>query len=159
MPKQRIKNSKPTAADAELILKLYDLRRESEMRKARDFIARFTPESFEDIKKVALAYPSPENNWLRQVAGYWEMAASLVNHGTLHHGLFVENNPEMFAFFCRIRPFLKEMREFFQSPELLANVEKVVMATPQSRERLRQMEARMEMRKQMIAQGAAARTA
>jgi hypothetical protein len=159
MPKQRTKDSKPTAADADLILKLYDLRREAEMRKARDFITSFSPQSFEDIKKVALAYPSPENNWLRQVAGYWEMAASLVNHGTLHYELFVENNPEMFAFFCRFRPFLKEMREFFQAPELLANVEKVIMATPQSRERLRQMEARMAMRKQMMAQASVARTA
>jgi hypothetical protein len=159
MPKQRTKNSKPTAADADLILKLYDLRREAEMRKARDFMFRFSPENFEDLKKVLLAYPSPENNWIRQVTGYWEMASSLVNHGTLDYGLFVENNPEMFAFFCKLRPFLKELREFFKAPEVLANVEKVIMATPQSRERLRQVEARMAMRKQMMAQAAVARTA
>ena len=67
---------KATAHDAELVLKLYDLRREAEMRKARSwFGAEFWPQSAADILKVASAFPSQENAWLRQVASYWDMVA------------------------------------------------------------------------------------
>ncbi|HLB90972.1 MAG TPA: hypothetical protein VJK27_01450, partial [Terriglobales bacterium] len=70
---------KATAQDAEVILKLYDLRREAEMRKARHwFVAEFWPESADDFLKVANAFPSQENSWIRQVGSYWDMAASLV---------------------------------------------------------------------------------
>ena len=70
---------KATAHDAKLILKLYDLRREAEMRKARNwFGAEFWPQSADEVMKVVNAFPSQENAWLRQVGGYWEMAASLV---------------------------------------------------------------------------------
>jgi hypothetical protein len=67
----------PTTADAELIVKLYDLRREAELRKARSWWLGFWPESTDDIMKIASTMGSQENNWLRQVGGYWEMAASL----------------------------------------------------------------------------------
>ena len=61
-----------TAADAQIILQLYDLRRDAKMRKARHFIAaEFWPESAEDTLRIARAYPSPENTWLRQVTSYW----------------------------------------------------------------------------------------
>ena len=77
-----------TAADAQIILQLYDLRRDAEMRKARQFIsAEFWPESAEDTLRIARAYPSPENTWLRQVTSYWEMAASCVLRGALQEGL------------------------------------------------------------------------
>src|SRR5437870_8151662 len=67
-----------TTADAQLILQLYDFRREAEMRKARHFIsAEFWPESAEDTLRLARQYPSTQNTWLRQVTSYWEMAVSL----------------------------------------------------------------------------------
>jgi len=67
---------KPTAADAQLILQLYDLRREAEMRKARSWwLGEFWPQSADDVVKVAWAMGTQENNWLRQVGGYWSMAA------------------------------------------------------------------------------------
>ena len=70
---------KPTIADAQLILQLYDLRREAEMRKARNWWGgEFFPQSADDVMKMAFTMGSPENNWLRQVAGYWNMAASFV---------------------------------------------------------------------------------
>jgi len=63
---------KATVADAQLIAQLYDLRREPEMRKARNWWgADFFPQSADDILKVAWAMNTQENNWLRQVAGYW----------------------------------------------------------------------------------------
>ena len=81
---------KPTATDAQLILQLYDLRREPEMRKARNWwAADFFPENADDFVKVAWAMGSQENNWLRQVSGYWGMAASFVLQGVLNEELFL----------------------------------------------------------------------
>src|SRR5205085_950764 len=81
----------PTAADAQLILQLYDLRREAEMRKARNWwLVTFWPRTADEFIKVATALGSQENNWLRQVGGYWDLAASLVLHGTIHPDLFLE---------------------------------------------------------------------
>jgi hypothetical protein len=80
---------KPTTSDAHLILELYDLRREAEMRKARNWFAgEFFPQSADDFVKIANAFPSQENAWMRQVAGYWDMAASLVLHGAVNEELF-----------------------------------------------------------------------
>ena len=75
-------SKKPTAADAQLILQLYDLRREAEMRKARNWwLVNFWPESAEDFMKIGGAMGTQENNWLRQAAGYWSMASSLALAG------------------------------------------------------------------------------
>ena len=63
-------SKKPTSADAQLVLQLYDLRREAEMRKARNWwAAEFFPQSADDVMKVAFIASAPENNWFRQVAG------------------------------------------------------------------------------------------
>ena len=70
---------KPTTADAQLILQLYDLRREAEMRKAAPWWAvSFDPQNADDFLKVAWAMGTQENAWLRQVSGYWDMVASFV---------------------------------------------------------------------------------
>jgi hypothetical protein len=83
--------AKPTAADAQLILKLYGLRREAELRKARQWwVVTFSPQSADDFMKVSSAFGTPENDWLRQVLGYWGIASSLVNHGALNRKLFLE---------------------------------------------------------------------
>ena len=75
---------KATPHDGQLMLKLYDLRREAEMRKARNwFLVDFWPLNADDFVKVANAFPSQENSWLRQVGGYWDMASSLVLQGAL----------------------------------------------------------------------------
>src|SRR5207302_1344892 len=113
-------STKPTPADAELILKLYDLRREAEMRKARNWwVGAFWPQNADEVAKIASALGTQENNWLRQVGGYWEMAASLVLHGALNEDLFLEGSfsGEMFFIFAKVRPFLKELREKMQAPK------------------------------------------
>jgi len=135
----------PTHADAELILKLYDLRREAEIRKARNWWLGFWPNSADEILKVATALGSQENAWLRQVGGYWEMAASFVLHGTLNRALFLEGSfsGEMFVIFGKIEPFLKELREKMQNPNLFGNVEKVIMTSQGGVERLKQTQERM----------------
>jgi|SRR5581483_4375744 hypothetical protein len=135
----------PTAADAELILKLYDLRREAELRKARNWWLGFWPESAEDVMKVATALGTQENAWMRQVGGYWELAASLVLHGTLNRELFMEGSfsGEMFFFFAKVEPFIKEVREKMQSPNVFGNVEKLIMSSAGGPERLKETKERI----------------
>ena len=140
-------SSTPTTADAELITKLYDLRRESEIRKARNWWIGFWPESADDILRIATALGTQENAWLRQVGGYWEMAASFVLHGTLNRDLFLEPSfsGEMFLFYGKIQPFLKDVREKMQNPAIFANVEKLIATSEGAPERLKQVQARTAM--------------
>jgi hypothetical protein len=151
---------KPTADDAKLILKLYDLRREAELRKARNWwVMDFWPNTAEDFIKVASAMGTQENNWLRQVGGYWDMTASLVLHGTIHPDLFLEGgfSGEMFFIYAKIRPMLKDLREKMQSPGLFSNVEKVIMSSKTGRERLKTVSARVESRRKVLAEAAKAK--
>ena len=95
---------KPTAADAQLILQLYDLRREPEMRKARNWWGvEFWPQSADDFMKIVGAMGSQENNWLRQVGGYWSMAASFVLQGALNEELFIQPAVSCEMFLCSRR--------------------------------------------------------
>lgn len=152
-------SKKPTAADAELILKLYDLRREAEMRKARDWwVVRFWPQTADDFVKVANAMGTQENNWLRQVGGYWDMAAAMVLRGAIHPELFLEGgvSGEMFFLYAKIQPILKDLREKMQSPGLFSNVEKVIMSSKTGRERLKTVSARVASRRKVLAEAAKA---
>src|SRR5271169_3001927 len=120
---------KPTAADAEVILKLYDLRRESEMRKARNWwLNQFNPESSDDLIKLGMAMGTQENNWLRQVAGYWNMAAGLALAGTVSPDLFLDPSfsGEMFVCYAKVKAFLKDLRAKSGNPHIFANVEKLI---------------------------------
>jgi hypothetical protein len=139
---------KVTTADAQLILQLYDLRREPEMRKARNWwITSFWPESADDFMKIAGAMGSQENNWLRQVGGYWSMAASFVLHGALNEELFIQPavSGEMFFVFAKVHPFLKEVREKIGDPQMFGNIEKVITSSKFGRERLKFTLKRVEM--------------
>jgi len=144
---------KPTADDARLILKLYDLRRESELRKARSFIGgQFWPDTIDDYNKIASAMGTQENAWLRQAMGYWELSASLVNHGTIHPDLFLEPSfsGEMFLIYSKMKPFIKELREK-SSPTFLINVEKLVNSTKKTREYQARMEKNLANRRKAMA--------
>ena len=150
---------KPTAADAQLILQLYDLRREAEMRKARNWwLVDFWPQTADDFIKVATALGTQENNWLRQVAGYWDMAAALVLHRTIDSDLFLEGgvSGEMFFLYAKLQPILKDLREKMQSPALFSNVEKVILSSTTGRERLKMVEARVAARRKMMSEAAKA---
>ena len=142
---------KPTAADAELILKLYDLRREAEIRKARHWwLVNFWPESADDVMKIGSALGTQENNWLRQVAGYWNLAASLALAGTVNQELFLDPSfsGEMFFLFAKVKPFLPELREKSKNPRMFANVEKLINSTKQGREFLKYVEGQIAVRRE-----------
>ena len=148
---------KATAHDAELVLKLYDLRREAEMRKARSwFGAEFWPQNADEFIKVATAFGSQENAWIRQVGGYWDMAASLVLQGALNEELFLQPgvSGEMFFIFAKIHPFLKEFREKTNNPEVFANIEKVATGSKTARKRLERISKNVEIRRKELAKTA-----
>jgi hypothetical protein len=135
--------SQATYHDAELVLRLYDLRREAVMRQARDFFGNFMPSSFEELMGVMGNFGSKENAYLRQVLSYWEMAAALVVHGTLNADLAQDTLGEMNFVYAKVQPYLKRIRETMNIPEFLQNMEKVIEGTPEGRERLKRMQERM----------------
>jgi hypothetical protein len=146
---------KPTAADVQLILQLYDLRREAEMRKARNWWAgEFFPENADDFLKVSWAMGTQENNWLRMVSGYWGMAASFVLHDALSEDLFLQPgfSGEMFLIYAKLHPFIKELRQKLDDPHVFLNVEKVITHTKWGRDRLQFMLKRVEMMRQRRAE-------
>jgi hypothetical protein len=148
---------KATPQDGQLMLQLYDLRREAEMRKARNwFLVDFWPQNADDFMKVANAFPSQENNWIRQVASYWDMAASLVLQGALHEELFLQPgcSGEMFFFFAKVYPFLKELRQKMNNPDAWANIEKVATGSKLARKRLERVSVTVETRRKQMAKAA-----
>jgi hypothetical protein len=145
-----------TAADAEIILKLYELRREPEMRKARDYIgAEFWPESFEGLWKE-IGMTGEKNRWFRQVYGYWEMAAALALHGSVDEELFVTTQTEMFYAFAKINAYLKNFRE--RSPDFMISITTLCERNAKARERLAQYESQMPLFRQRIAEEKEKRT-
>jgi len=124
---------------ADLILKLYDLRREEVMRKARKWYMReFYPQTAEDVVSVLRGNHSA---YFRMVTSYWEMAASFVNNGAIDWKMFMEANPgEPVNVFVKLYPCLEELRSMFASKyddsQALQNLEQVVMKLPNAKERL-----------------------
>ena len=122
------------AESAELILKLYDLRREAKMREARSWIIGFFPETTQDVLKVMI--DAETSAYYRMVTSYWNMAASFVNHGAIDEEMFSEANGEHFVVFAKIEPFLSDLRETMGNPDILGNLEKLIMRQPDAKERL-----------------------
>ena len=136
------KAKRATAEDAQLVMKLYDLRREAEMRKARHFMTvEFWPKDADDLVKIVNSFPSQENAWVRQVGGYWDMAASFVLQGALNEELFLQPgcSGEMFFVFAKFYPFLKEFREKTNNPDAFANIERVATGSKTGRKRLERL--------------------
>lgn len=151
---------KATAHDAQVILQLYDLRREPEMRKARSWYAtEFWPQNADEFLAVANAFPSQENAWMRQVNGYWDMASALVVHGAINEGLFIQGgiSGEMFFIFAKFYPFLKEIRQKMDNPDAYANIEAVATGSNLARKRLERFLKNVEARRKTMARPVKAR--
>ena len=133
----------PTYEDAALVLRLYELRREEKLRAAREwFRAKFFPQSFEEIKAVALG-AGIENTHYRMVTGYWDMAASFVAQGILHPELFFDSGGESLFLWAKVGQFVPQLRQEYQSPRLLANLEKAIGMVPWAAERIAVLRSRM----------------
>ncbi len=114
-----------TPADAEIILKLYELRTETVMRQARAWMTgEFWPNTAEEFFTVASNPADPHNAWFRQVNTYWEMAAAMVLHGAVSVDLFVDCNAEGFFLLAKFSPILDAIRE--RMPGFLVKTSEVV---------------------------------
>jgi len=137
---------KPTTDDARLILELYDLRREAELRKARQWwLITFWPKSADDFIRVASAMGSEENNWLRQVGSYWGIAVSFVLNDVVSEKLFFQLSfcGELYFIFAKVRPFLADIRTKMNNPELFLNMEKAILGSKIARAQFERVEARV----------------
>jgi hypothetical protein len=142
--KKAAKLRKPNHADADLAIKLYDLRREAEMRKARNFmIMNFNPQSAADALTVIQGFGTQENAWFRQVTGYWDLCSSMVNLGLLHPDLFYASTGEPYLLTAKMEPYLAEIRKTMESPNFWLQIEKAVNSTEAGRSRLALMRKRL----------------
>jgi len=117
-----------THEDANLILRLYDLRREEKLRQARDwFFKNFHARNIEEFGKLC-PHGSQEHAYHRMVTSYWDMAASFVTSGVLHEELFAQNNRELLFVWERIRDIVPAVREGNKNPKLAKNLETVAKA-------------------------------
>jgi hypothetical protein len=106
-----------TAADAELILKLYELRREETLRQGRRFMVfDFNPKNLDELRAVSRNAASDKNVCWRQAISYWEMAASLVLHGSLDPDLFLESNGEGILLYAKFHHFHAETEKQSGNP-------------------------------------------
>jgi hypothetical protein len=114
-----------TYDDANLMLRLFELRREEKLRAARAWVgANLFASSLEEMNRIAPP-GSPENAHLRMVMSYWDMAASFVTAGILNQELFFKSSGEMLVCWERLRPVLPELRAFFKNPAMFENLETV----------------------------------
>ena len=126
--------------DADLILKLYDLRREATMREARNWMFTFNPTTAQDVIDVLL---SEHSGHYRMVISYWDMAAALVNNGAIDEQLFNETNGEHLFVYSKIQPVIEEVRALFGNPDFLRNLETLVNRIPDSEKKIIAMRERM----------------
>src|ERR1700761_7710654 len=135
-----------TTQDADLVLKLYQLRTESVMRQARKWVVgEFFPDTAEQVLAVQANSASQEAAWLRQVCSYWDMAAAFVLHGALNAELFLDCNPEPFYLYAKFQALLPEIRK--KSPNFFAKMEQIVEEYPAARARVEQLVQGMPARK------------
>jgi len=126
--------------DAELVLKLYDLRREAVMRQSRDALFKFLPRSYDEF--VAITQPShPDNAAFRQVSSYFEMAYGFARHGIVHADLLAESTAEGLILFVKVKPYLERFRAE-ASPTAFRNAEWLVEHSAVARQRFELFEKR-----------------
>lgn len=116
---------KPTHADAELLLRLYEIRRDPELRLARQWFLRdFQAASWDEIKDRYLTH-TDEDRWFRMTISYWEMVAALVERGVLHDELFFDHTGEDVVAWEKCKPWIEGARAAIR-PSYLRNWEKLV---------------------------------
>lgn len=120
--------------DASLILKLYELRREEVMRKARNWVVmEFNPETADD---VVAAIMGENSAYVRMVATYWDMACSFVTNGAIDEQMFNDANQEQVVVFAKFAHILEDVRVKMNAPNMLRHVETIVMKLPDIENRL-----------------------
>jgi len=126
-------------ASADLILKLYDLRRETELRKARQW---FGAQSFTSTQDVLDAVRVKDNAYFRMVTSYWAMAAALVLHGGIDAPMFHDANNEHVFVWAKLEPFIAEFRTAIKQPHYLEHLERLIASMPDGKERVSALQER-----------------
>jgi hypothetical protein len=137
--------------DANLILKLYNLRREPVMREARNWFFSFNPQSAGEYMEAMMGEHSGH---LRMVISYWDMAASLVNNGAIDDQMFNDANGEHVFVFAKIEPILAEVRQQWNQPDMLKHFETLVRRIPGNQEKLAAIRERIKMIQSMMTERA-----
>jgi DNA-binding transcriptional MerR regulator len=152
-----------TNEQVNLMLRLYEDRREQRLREAREwYAANFHVKNQEEMMRLCPP-GSQANTYMRMVLGYWEMLASIVNRGLIDEDLFFENSGEQWAVWEQMKPVIGEVRAMFKSPKVFANLEEHVRRleawrekhNPGSNEAIRSVLAQM----QQVRQAAKAQAA
>jgi len=138
--------------DANLILKLYDLRRETVMREARNWFFSFNPTTTAEYMEAMMG---PQSGYVRMVISYWDMAASLVNNGAIDEQMFNDANGEHMFVFAKIEPILAELRQQWNQPDMLKHYETLVRRVPNNEQILAGIRERIKMIQGMMAERAA----
>jgi hypothetical protein len=141
------------ADSASLLLKLYELRTEERLRRARAWFAfEFHPKSAQDILRVWLG-PGHESAPYRMATSYWDMAASLVVSGAIDAAMFNSANTEHVVFFAKLRPFLPDVRSAIGDPAYLVNLERVVLTIPNAETRIELLDRYLRRQAALAAEG------
>jgi L-rhamnose mutarotase len=126
-------------------MQLYELRREPELRKARQwFGGEFNPQSIDEFMAMIQDMRSDANRYFRMVTSYWEMAATMVLHGAINEELFLDSQQEFFFVYAKISPFLQAFREKLGSPEAMGKSEALINKTEASKKKLQVFIQRIE---------------
>ena len=134
----------PDHHDAEIVMRVYEMRREPVLRESRAALAMWWPGTLEDVMAL-IKSDHPLNAPFRQVQGYWEMVYSMVKHRIVDADFFIENNGEGMFFFAKVAPFLDQIRTATSSPKLFGNAEWIENETELGRQIFQRMSARAQM--------------
>lgn len=126
--------------DADLILKLYELRREPVMREARNWFFTFNPKNTQDFLDTLT---SDKSGYYRMVVSYWDMAASFVNNGAIDAQMFNDANGEHIFVYSKLEPFLADLRRESGNPAFMTQLERVVKEIPNCEEKIAAVRARI----------------
>lgn len=141
-----MEDRQPTHHDAELILKLYDLRREEVLRKARHWVIfEFSPKDAQEFFSLAQGNGRPQNAYFRQVITYWEMAYSMVLRGVIHPDFFLDTNGEGIFVLAKFHPFRPEYQERTGRP-FMRHTARLVETVPTAAEIFQAMRIAIERR-------------
>lgn len=147
-----MENQIATGADAQLIMKLYDLRRETVLRQARKWVAfEFNPKTVEEFTAISENFATDQAAWLRQVISYWEMAASFVLHGAVNSDMYLASNGEGIFIYAKFSPVAREY-EAKTGQALMPLTAQMVERFPGAQDRYQSIVKRLEARKAAAAE-------
>lgn len=133
---------KPDHHDADLLLRVYDLRREPVLRQAREALRKdYWPKSAEEALAV-IRGDHPLNTAYRQAGTYWEMVYGMVRHGLVNAGFFLETNGEGLFLYAKVEPYVAEMRRQ-TTPLVFRNTEWVATECPEGKQLFEVLRARV----------------